>query len=154
MYPITMGATTMWERWDSMLPDGSINPGEMTSFNHYALGSVGAWLHSTVGGISPAEGGEGWKAVKFEPIPGGTITNAEVMYRSPYGPVECKWKIEGGRFIMTAKIPPNSRGSIKLPGVEEVKEVGSGTHEFETAYQEIEWPPEAVYDPFAQYEDD
>ena len=42
-----MGATTVWERWDSMLPDGSINPGEMTSFNHYALGAVADWLHRT-----------------------------------------------------------------------------------------------------------
>ena len=45
LYPITMGATTVWERWDSMLPDGSINPGEMTSFNHYALGAVADWMH-------------------------------------------------------------------------------------------------------------
>ena len=47
---MTMGATTIWERWDSMLPDGTINPGEMTSFNHYALGAVADWLHRTVGG--------------------------------------------------------------------------------------------------------
>ncbi|EEA21078.1 hypothetical protein EYB25_008541 [Talaromyces marneffei] len=59
MYPITMGATTVWERWDSMLPDGSINPGEMTSFNHYALGSIINWLHSTVAGVSPLSAG--WK---------------------------------------------------------------------------------------------
>lgn len=173
MYPITMGATTMWERWDSMLPDGSINPGEMTSFNHYALGSVGAWLHSTVGGISPSpEGGEGWRVIKFEPIPGGKITSAEVKYNSPYGTVECKWNIEawgsrrvveesvgsravrGNKFKMTAKIPPNSRGIVKLPGVEEVQEVGSGVHEFETEYREPgEWPPKAILDPFAQYDD-
>ena len=57
LYPVTMGATTIWERWDSMLPDGSINPGEMTSFNHYALGSVADWMHRTIGGLSPAEPG-------------------------------------------------------------------------------------------------
>ena len=48
-----MGATTIWERWDAMLPDGSINPGEMTSFNHYALGGVADWMHRTIGGIAP-----------------------------------------------------------------------------------------------------
>ncbi len=47
LYPVTMGATTIWERWDSMLPDGTINPGEMTSFNHYALGAVADWMHRT-----------------------------------------------------------------------------------------------------------
>ena len=57
LYPVTMGATTIWERWDSMLPDGSVNPGEMTSFNHYALGAVGDWLHRTVAGLAPAEPG-------------------------------------------------------------------------------------------------
>ena len=50
---MTMGATTIWERWDSMLPDGTINPGEMTSFNHYALGAVADWMHRTVGGLAP-----------------------------------------------------------------------------------------------------
>ena len=151
MYPITMGATTMWERWDSMLPDGSINPGEMTSFNHYALGSVGAWLHSTVGGISPEVAG--WKVVRFEPMPGGTITSAEVKYFGPYGLVECRWKIEKGKFKMTAKVPPNSRGVVKLPGVEKVKEMGSGIHEFEVGYKELEWPPKATYNPFASHSD-
>jgi alpha-L-rhamnosidase len=125
----------------------------MTSFNHYALGSVGAWLHSTVGGITPAEGGEGWNVVRFEPVPGGTVTSAEVAYQGPYGRVECRWKIEKGKFVMTAKIPPNSKGDVKLPGSEEVKEIGSGVHEFAIEYKAEEWPPKAVYDPFAQYED-
>ena len=57
LYPVSMGATTIWERWDSMLPDGSINPGDMTSFNHYAFGSVADWLHRTVGGLAPAAPG-------------------------------------------------------------------------------------------------
>ena len=53
LYPVTMGATTIWERWDSMLPDGTINPGEMTSFNHYAFGAVADWLHRVVAGLAP-----------------------------------------------------------------------------------------------------
>ena len=57
LYPVTMGATTVWERWDSMLPDGTINPGEMTSFNHYALGAVADWMHRTIGGLAPLEPG-------------------------------------------------------------------------------------------------
>ena len=57
LYPVTMGATTVWERWDSMLPDGTINPGEMTSFNHYALGAVADWMHRTIGGVAPLEPG-------------------------------------------------------------------------------------------------
>jgi alpha-L-rhamnosidase len=142
MYPITMGATTMWERWDSMLPDGSINPGSMTSFNHYALGSVGAWLHATVGGISPAE--PGLKVVRFEPVPGGTITWAKVKLDGPYGEVRCEWTLEGKVFKMKATVPPNSTGQVKLPGNEEVIVVGSGTHEYTVEYTPDPWPPKAI----------
>jgi alpha-L-rhamnosidase len=55
LYTVIMGATTMWERWDSMLPNGTINRGQMTSFNHYALGAVADWMHRNIGGISPLE---------------------------------------------------------------------------------------------------
>ena len=68
LYPVTMGATTIWERWDSMLPDGSINPGEMTSFNHYALGAVADWMHRTVGGLAPAAP-RGSRAIVVLPLP-------------------------------------------------------------------------------------
>lgn len=110
LYPITMGATTMWERWDSMLPDGTINPGSMTSFNHYALGSVGAWLHATVGGISAAE--PGWKVVRFAPVPGDGITWAKVRYLSMYGEVRCEWAINNGVFRMRIVVPLNCTGEV------------------------------------------
>jgi len=60
LYPVTMGATTIWERWDSILPSSKVNSGSMTSFNHYALGSVVDWLHGTVGGISSVDGWQSW----------------------------------------------------------------------------------------------
>jgi alpha-L-rhamnosidase len=57
LYAVKQGGTTIWERWDSMLADGTINPGEMTSFNHYALGAVADWMHRVVAGIAPLEPG-------------------------------------------------------------------------------------------------
>ena len=72
LYPVTMGATTVWERWDSLLPDGSVNPGEMTSFNHYALGSVADWMQQTIGGISPDA--PGYRRIRFSPVPGRGVT--------------------------------------------------------------------------------
>jgi alpha-L-rhamnosidase len=147
LYPITMGATTMWERWDSMLPDGSINPGSMTSFNHYALGSVGAWLHATVAGISPAK--PGWREISFMPVPGGTITSAKAVFDSPHGRVENSWMIEDGKFIMDAVVPPNTSALIKLPGQETVNSVGSGSFHFEIPYIAPEWPIPAIKEPFA-----
>ena len=71
LYPLTMGATTIWERWDSLLPDGSVNPGEMTSFNHYAFGAVADWLHRTVAGLAPAE--PGYRRIEIRPRIGGGL---------------------------------------------------------------------------------
>ncbi|BCS17263.1 glycoside hydrolase family 78 protein [Aspergillus puulaauensis] len=151
MYPITMGATTMWERWDSMLPDGSINPGEMTSFNHYAFGSIINWLHSTVAGISPIS--PGWKEINVQPIPGGTLDSAEATYNTPYGRLECRWSIQPSKelFILDLLIPPNSRALVTLPsdghftGQEQGRWVGSGQHHLSTPFNwdrySSEWPP-------------
>ncbi|KAG4438047.1 hypothetical protein IFR05_006461 [Cadophora sp. M221] len=153
LYPITMGATTMWERWDSMLPDGSINPGSMTSFNHYALGSVGAWLHDTVGGISAAE--PGWKVIRFAPIPGGTVTWAKIRHLSPYGEVKCEWELKDGKFDVKIVVPLNCTGEVKLPGEEKVQNVGSGVYQFSVeGYQAGEWPPKAIFSPFTDPEKD
>lgn len=81
LYSVKMGATTVWERWDSMLPDGSINPGEMTSFNHYALGAVADWLHRTVGGLAP--GAPGYRRLEIQPQPGGGLTSARARTKRP-----------------------------------------------------------------------
>ena len=77
LYPVTMGATTVWERWDSMLPDGSVNPGEMTSFNHYAFGAVADWMHRVIGGLAPAA--PGYRELRIEPRPGGGLTWARTV---------------------------------------------------------------------------
>ncbi|TVY27991.1 hypothetical protein LHYA1_G005212, partial [Lachnellula hyalina] len=152
LYTVSMGGTTMWERWDSMLPDGRINPGSMTSFNHYALGAVGAWLHAYVGGISSANA---WKDIVFAPVPGGTLTSAKVGHLSPYGAVSCEWKIEEGRFSMKVQVPPNSRGLVRFPGKErEETKIGSGKWEFEGPWEAEEWPPKKIISPYAMYSDD
>src|SRR5205823_4185399 len=82
LYPVTMGATTIWERWDSMLPDGSINQGEMTSFNHYAFGAVADWMHRVVGGLAPAPG---YRRLMVAPRPGGKLSAARTTHLTPYG---------------------------------------------------------------------
>lgn len=154
LYPITMGATTIWERWDSMLPDGSINPGDMTSFNHYALGSVANWLHKNVAGISPLE--PGWRSIKVRPMPGGTITSANAAYESPYGRIASAWKINAGgnTFTLEIAIPPNSEAVVILPsewkklgddGTERGIKIGSGKYTFSCPYIPAEWPPKTEF---------
>lgn len=133
LYPVTMGATTTWERWDSMLPDGSINPGGMTSFNHYALGAVADWIHRTIGGLVPTE--PGYYRVKIWPHPGGGITYAKVRHVSLFGLIECSWKIEDGKINVKAVIPANTTAVVILPGNQEPPiEVGSGSWHWEIPY--------------------
>lgn len=147
LYPITMGATTTWERWDSMKPDGSINGGEMTSFNHYALGSVINWLHTTVAGISPLE--PGWKKTKVSPVPGGTVTSAKASYESPYGLVSVSWEVtDGNTFSLDLEVPPNTKALVLLPGDGDDAEkwVGSGRYSFSVPYVAAPWPPRPIRD--------
>ncbi|KAM5372599.1 hypothetical protein ACJZ2D_007373 [Fusarium nematophilum] len=171
MYPLSMGATTVWERWDSMLPDGSINPGRMTSFNHYALGAVADWLHSSVGGLSPLD--PGWKRVRVRPVPGGNLTSAETEFDGPYGLVRCSWRLLEGingtagdaqtaqRFQMELVVPPNSYAVVTLPcdlrtdvqseEAEPHQIVSSGVHQFECDFTAGEWPPKALLPPNIRY---
>ena len=103
LYPVTMGATTVRERWDSMLPDGRINPGEMTSFNHYALGAVADWLHRRVAGLAPAE--PGYRRLDVSPLPSPRLTRAEARHLTPYGEASVSWERAGGRLRLRVTVP-------------------------------------------------
>jgi alpha-L-rhamnosidase len=127
LYPVTMGATTIWERWDSLLPDGTINPGQMTSFNHYALGAVADWIHRTVGGIAPLA--PGYAQVLIAPQPGGGLTWATSKLETAHGPVEVRWsKTETGQDLtVEAAVPAGVTAVLRLPG-EPDRELSSGRH--------------------------
>ena len=108
LYPVTMGATTVWERWDSLLPDGSVNPGEMTSFNHYALGAVADWLHRVIGGLAPAA--PGYRELRISPCPGGGLTWARASHVTPYGLAEVSWRRSDGVLTVDVTVPSGVRG--------------------------------------------
>ena len=129
LYPVTMGATTIWERWDSMLPDGSINPGQMTSFNHYALGAVADWLHRTVAGLAPAA--PGYRVIAVKPRPGGGLTSAAARHLTPYGEAEVSWQREGTTLTVSVLVPPGCTAEVDLVD-EPLQTVGSGRHAFVT----------------------
>jgi alpha-L-rhamnosidase len=119
LYPVTMGATTIWERWDSMLPNGTINPGEMTSFNHYALGGVADWMHRTVGGIAPID--PGYERVLIAPRPGGDLTWAKASLESPRGRIGVEWSMEGADLSVTVRLPEGVSGVVDLQGQDPVE---------------------------------
>jgi alpha-L-rhamnosidase len=121
-----MGATTIWERWDSMLPDGTINPGEMTSFNHYALGAVADWMHRIIGGIAPLE--PGYARVLIAPQPGGGINWARSSLQTKHGMISVSWSRDGeGPIELDVTIPDGVTAQVDLPG-SRVQELGGGRH--------------------------
>ncbi len=132
LYPVTQGATTIWERWDSQRPDGTVNPGTMTSFNHYALGAVADWLHRVVAGLSPAA--PGYQRVRFSPRPGGGLTHAEASHLSPYGLISISWRIEDGAMTTGITVPTGVDAVVELPGREPFT-VESGEHRFVSAWE-------------------
>ncbi|MGW0549124.1 family 78 glycoside hydrolase catalytic domain, partial [Streptomyces altiplanensis] len=103
LYPVTMGATTVWERWDSLRPDGTLNPGGMTSFNHYALGAVADWLHRVVGGITATA--LGYRSIAFRPRPGGGITWARTRHETPYGTAALSWELTAAGVTARVTVP-------------------------------------------------
>ncbi|KAH8894277.1 hypothetical protein GQ53DRAFT_793185 [Thozetella sp. PMI_491] len=142
LYPITMDATTIWERWDSMLPDGSINPGEMTSFNHYAYGAIAKFMVERVAGLQQLE--PGWKRTRVRPEMGGELTWATTQHLTPYGLVSSSWALkenlnEKGAFELQIDVvvPPTTTMEVILPGASGPKTevVGSGKWSFSARYE-------------------
>ena len=126
LYPVTMGATTIWERWDSMLPDGSINPGKMTSFNHYALGAVADWMHRVIGGIAPLE--PGYATVLVAPQPGGDIRWARASLETRHGTIGVSWSVEGAEELrLDVSVPDGVTALVRRPGHPD-QGLGGGQH--------------------------
>lgn len=109
----------------------------MTSFNHYALGAVADFLHTVIGGISLLE--PGWKKIRVQPQPGGTVTSAKVSHLSPYGLVSCEWTLSDGKLDVHLQVPPNTLAEVVLSNINET--VGSGKHYWNVSYEVDEWPP-------------
>lgn len=123
LYQVKRGATTMWERWDAILPDGRINKGtmaaedaeSMTSFNHYAYGSVGAWLYRSLAGIAPDLAEPGYKLIQFAPQPGGGVTWAEARLETPSGSAGIRWDESPASLMVRIEVPAGARGRFSVP---------------------------------------
>ncbi|MGK9147152.1 glycoside hydrolase family 78 protein [Plantibacter flavus] len=126
LYAVSMGATTIWERWDSMLPDGSIHPGGMTSFNHYAFGAVADWLHGTVAGLRSAA--PGWTAIRIAPLPHRAIGAASASRETPFGRASVAWRLDdSGILELDIEVPDGVSAVLELDGHEPERLTG-GRH--------------------------
>lgn len=116
LYPVTQGATTIWERWDGQKPDGTFQDVGMNSFNHYAYGAIGEWLYQYVAGINIDPKAPGYKHIILEPHSGGGLTHADAEFISIYGKIKSAWNLEGNDFVYEVTVPANTTASVSLPG--------------------------------------
>lgn len=118
-FPISMGATTMWERWNSIQPSGEFGPVDMNSFNHYAYGAVGDWMFAKLGGLLAVE--PGYKTALIAPLVGrGNLTRAACTQYTPYGRLATEWAVASGGATLTVEIPVNTLATVCLPGTDGV----------------------------------
>ncbi|HYU30263.1 MAG TPA: family 78 glycoside hydrolase catalytic domain [Gemmatimonadales bacterium] len=114
LYPITRGATTMWERWDGIRPDSSFEDPGMNSFNHYAFGAVGDWMYQNIGGIDVDSAGPGYRRARIAPRPGAGLTSASASLQTAYGMLKSAWRLEGRRFVLDVAVPANTSAEVTL----------------------------------------
>jgi len=158
LYPVTMGATTIWERWDGQKPDGTFQTPGMNSFNHYAYGAIGDWMYRVVAGLDTREEGAGYKHSTIKPHIGGGLTYVSASLDTYYGKLSSSWKINDDKLVMDVEIPANTTATVFIPAddpeaiieggrpLTQVKEIqvtgiddgylvvklGSGSYSFET----------------------
>jgi alpha-L-rhamnosidase len=119
LYPVKMGATTIWERWDGQKPDSSFQTPGMNSFNHYAYGAIGDWMYRVIAGLDTYEDGPGYKHIKIQPHPGGGLTNATATLQTYYGTASSGWSVNGNDLTLDVEIPANTTADIYLPASSE-----------------------------------
>jgi alpha-L-rhamnosidase len=113
-FEIRMGATTIWERWNTIRADGEFGPVDMNSFNHYAYGAVADWMFQHLGGLQILD--PGYKKSRIAPLIGRGLTSAKATERTPYGLLICDWTLSAnGALILEAVIPSNTTSEIIIP---------------------------------------
>ena len=110
-----MGATTIWERWDGIKPDGSFQVPSMNSYNHYSYGAIGDWMYRVMVGLDTYEDGPGYQHIRVQPHIGGGFTHASASLDTYYGKLSNSWKLESGKLSMDVEIPANTTATIFIP---------------------------------------
>lgn len=126
LYPVSQGATTIWERWDGWTHERGFQDAKMNSFNHYAYGAIGAWMYAVIGGIELDPRQPAYKKFVMHPQVGGGLTHAAVEYQSMYGTIRSEWNLQKDLFDWRMTIPPNTSATVYVPAqhVSQVKENG------------------------------
>ncbi|MDO4272980.1 MAG: family 78 glycoside hydrolase catalytic domain [Eubacteriales bacterium] len=122
LYQVKMGATTVWEHWDGMKPDGTMWSPDMNSFNHYAYGAIGEWMVRVAAGLEIDESNPGYKHSVIYPRLGGSLDYLKAEYKSVYGSVKSGWEDQGDKAVLRVSVPVNTTATICLDNAKEVKD--------------------------------
>lgn len=114
LYQVKMGATTIWEHWDGIKPDGSMWSPNMNSFNHYAYGAVGEWVHRSVAGIDVVEEKPGYSHFKIQPLLDSRFTFVEASLKTQFGVIKSKWTLDGDLTTLRFTVPVNTTCHLNL----------------------------------------
>ena len=128
---VKLGATTIWERWDSKRTDGSFDESGMNSFNHYSFGAVGSWMMEQLAGIQLEKPGYKESILRPQFVQG--ITEVSASRKTPYGVLSCAWKCKNGTITVDVTVPANTTATLCLPEKEEAISLGSGSYHYEYA---------------------
>ena len=128
LYPISKGATTVWEHWDGIKPDGTMWSTDMNSFNHYAYGAVADWMYGAAAGINSDPDRPGFEHIIFRPVTDRRLDFVKASIDTRRGTVASEWRRENGRIKYIFTVPEGCGASVVIGG--EKHEVGAGTHEF------------------------
>jgi len=131
LYPVTVGATTIWERWDGRKPDGTFQTPGMNSFNHYAYGAIGDWMYRVLAGINSGTDpdGVGYKKIIIKPYTENhliaknvqdqydiaPLTEVDANLKTYYGKISSSWKKEGEQLSIQVEVPVNTTANVYLP---------------------------------------
>ena len=147
LYPITQGATTMWERWNSYTRETGFGDVNMNSFNHYAYGAVAEWFYETIAGIQPIEDDSdaiAFKRFRLAPQPGKCLESASAVFFSPYGMISSSWlrNLKKQTLAWSFTVPDNTTAEITLPGTEVLSFSGNCELQHDDAGQLVALPGE------------
>ena len=116
LYPISRGATTMWEHWDGIKENGDFWSRDMNSFNHYAYGAVGEWMYTVMAGITPAS--PGFEKVVFAPVTDARVERVKASVKTRFGVLRSEWKTDGDRTEYRFTVPTGAKATARLSGKE------------------------------------
>ncbi len=124
LYPVKMGATTIWERWDGQKPDSTFQDPGMNSFNHYAYGAIGDWMYRVSAGIEAKS--PGYKEILIQPHLTKKLQFSKASFESSYGRISSGWERKEGKIVVNVQIPANTKATIILPTMDETAVTENG----------------------------